>query len=203
MVFDFPLTEVRVRPHQVTALHLMVALAMCGTGAVLMQFYPPAGNWSFILVIAGAILLMVSMFRNKWIRDAKVNRLLRIAELMILLCLASYLAIEGMLTPAAIMGVLSATVLLALIWEQQKPGTLFVRIDDTGVKMPLASRRRQISWWEIDQALFRHGVLTFNCHDNRLYQWTIGPLEIDKQAFEDFCNKKIEEEKPKRAQNVW
>ena len=119
MVFDFPLTEVRVRPHQVTALHLMVALAMCGTGAVLMQFYPPAGNWSFILVIAGAILLMVSMFRNKWIRDAKVNRLLRIAELMILLCLASYLAIEGMLTPAAIMGVLSATVLLALIWEQQ------------------------------------------------------------------------------------
>jgi hypothetical protein len=168
-----------------------------------MQFYQPAGNWSFALVIAGASLLLVSMFRNKWIRNTKVNRMLRIAELMALLCLASYLAIEGMMTPAAIMGVLSATVLLALVWEQQKPGTLFVRFDESGVKMPLASRRRQLSWWEIDQALFRHGVLTINCYDNKLYQWTIGHVEINKQAFEDFCNKRIEEEKPKRAKNVW
>lgn len=203
MTFELPLTEARVKPHQVTALHLMAALVMAGSGAVLSLAVSPVRIWSVMLLIAGLVLLGTTLFRNRWLRQAKVNRLFRIAELLVLLCLASYFVINHLNLPAAMCGVLAAAIMFAIFWEQQTAAVLMVRIDDGGVKLPVTSRRRQLDWPEIEQVLLRFGTLTINCYDNRLFQWTVGTIVFDKAEFETFCNTQIAAGKLKKDPNDW
>jgi hypothetical protein len=203
MTFELPLTETRVKPHQVTALHLLAALTMAGVGAILSSFYPPAKNWAPALLVAGILLLLVTLFRNRWIQKPKNNRIFRILELMILLCLACYFVMIPMKVPAAMCSLMAATLLFALYWEQQDGAALSVRIDETGVKLPVASRRRQLSWTEVEQVLFRFGTLTVNCYNNSMYQWTIGKTDFDKEAFAAFCEKQVAAGNEKRDKNDW
>ncbi|RYE23176.1 MAG: hypothetical protein EOP51_11400, partial [Sphingobacteriales bacterium] len=90
MVFELPLTEQRVKTHQVTALHLLVALAAIGAGAVLSHFYAPAAVWGIAVLAAGVVLMLVAMFRNKWLLKKNTNRIVRVFELMAMLCLAGF-----------------------------------------------------------------------------------------------------------------
>jgi hypothetical protein len=203
MVFELPLTEEKVKPHQVTALHLLVGLAFTGAGALFYSFYPTAKTWSILLLAAGLLLLLVAMFRNRWVTASRRNRIFRIAELMVLLCLASFSAIHKWTPPAAMFGILSAAVLFAIFWERGSNSSMAVRIDKEGVKLPVTARKRFIPWQDIEQVLFKFGTLTINCCDNRLFQWTIGNLSIDKENFEAFCNKQIEAAKEKRLVNDW
>ncbi|MCD6064656.1 MAG: hypothetical protein K0R82_2567 [Flavipsychrobacter sp.] len=203
MTFELPLTEARVKPHQVTALHLLAGLVMTGCGAILSLVQTPARTWSIALLVAGLLLLGIALMRNKWIRQPKINRLFRIGELMVLLCLASYFALKGFNIPAAMCGVLGAAILFAIFWEQQSGTTVSVHIDDNGIRLPLTSRKRSLSWPEVEQVLLRFGTLTINCQDNRLFQWTVGAITFDKDAFEKYCNTQIEEGKLKRDPNDW
>src|SRR5690348_10962230 len=107
MVFELPITEQKVKAHQVTALHLLVALASIGAGAVLFRYYEPAAIWSIALIVVGVVLLLVSMFRNKWLLRKNINRVVRVFELMAMLCLASFAAIQEWTPPAIMFGVLS------------------------------------------------------------------------------------------------
>lgn len=203
MVFELPLTEQRVKTHQVTALHLLVALASIGAGAVLSYFYAPAATWGIVLLVIGVLLLLTAMFRNKWILQKNVNRVVRVFELMLMLCLASFAAIQKWTPPAIMFGVLSAAVLFAIVWENQGDGSLKIFVDEEGVKLPVTSRRRFVAWMDIDQLLYRFGTLTVNCADNRLFQWTIGTTDFDKQQFERFCEQQIEAGRAKRDKNDW
>lgn len=203
MIFELPLTEERVKPHQVTALHLMAAFAFIGSGMIFHFAYAPAKVWGLALAIGGLLLLLLTIFRNKWLISRSVNRIFRIAELMIMLSLASLAGMHKWTPPAVMFGVLSAAVLFALYWEQTAQSALFVYIDEQGVKLPVTSRRRFISWMDIDQVLIRFGTLTVNCADNRLYQHTIGKADIDMDIFNAFCDKYIAEGKEKRDKNDW
>lgn len=203
MIFELPLAEEKVKPHQVTALHLMTALAFTGSGALFYLFYPPAKSWSIALFIAGLAILFTAIFRNKWIVRPGVNRILRFLELAVLLALCGFTYFKHWTPPAVMFGVLSAAVLFAIFWEQSANAAQFVIIDTAGIKLPLASRRRFIDWTDIDQVLFKYGTLTVNCSDNRLYQWTIGNTNFDKEAFEGFCNNQVEAGKAKRDKNNW
>lgn len=203
MVFELPLTEEKVKPHQVTALHLLVGLSFAGAGALFYSFYPPARIWSMALLVAGILLLLVAMFRNRWITMKGRNRLVRVGELMILLCLASFSAMHKWTPPAIMFGVLSAAVLFAIFWEQSSSSGMFVRIDSDGVKLPVTSRRRNIPWQDIEHILFKFGTLTINCYDNRLFQWTIGNAIIDKENFEAFCYTNIAKAKKTKVANDW
>lgn len=203
MTFELPLTETRIKPHQVTALHLLVALAMTGIGAVLRSFYAPAKNWSLVLLVAGILLLILALFRNRWLTKPAISRMFRIGELMVMLCLASFFVIQHWKVPAAMCGILSFATLFSIFWENEKGSTQVVRIDDNGVNLPMTSRRRHIDWRDIDQVLFRHGTLTINCYDNRLFQWMIGNVQLDRDSFENFCLQQIEAGKLKRDKNDW
>ena len=96
-----------------------------------------------------------------------------------------------------------AAVLFSIFWERDGSNSLLIKIDNEGVKLPLTARRRQIDWRDIEQVLLRFGTLTINCHDNRLYQWTIGNTNVNSKDLEQFCSQQIEEGKAKRDKNDW
>lgn len=203
MMFELPLTEARVKPHQVIALHLMAGLVMAGCGAILTLIQSPVHILTLALLGAGVLLLGITLLRNKWIKQPKINRLFRIGELMILLCLASYLAMNKFPIPAAMCGILGAAILFAIFWEQQADSPLAIHIDEQGIQLPITSRKRNLRWLDVDQVLLRYGTLTINLHDNRMFQWTVGHIGFDKNSFEQFCSTQIEEGKLKRDPHDW
>ncbi|WP_276132193.1 hypothetical protein [Polluticoccus soli] len=203
MTFELPLTEARVKPRQVIALHLMAGLVMAGCGAILSLLQSPIHTLTIGLLVAGVLLLGTALLRNKWIRQPKVNRLFRIGELMVLLCLASYLAMSKFPIPAAMCGILGAAILFAIFWEQQADSALTIHVDEQGVRLPLTSRKRNLRWPEIEQVLLRFGTLTINLKDNRMFQWTVGSIGFDKDRFEQFCSTQIEAGKLQRDPHDW
>jgi hypothetical protein len=201
MTFELLLPEERVKPHQVMALHLMAALAMAGSGAVLKLFYPPAAIWSLVLAIAGVALLLYALFRNKQIIKPAINRTLRVMELLVLGGLALFFTYMRWTPPAVVFGILTAAVVFAIFWESGQGKGQIILIDGDGIKLPASSRRRSIIWPEIERVILRHGILTIDCVDNRLYQWNIGNPGINTTEFDSFCFAHIEAGKKKRVKD--
>ena len=196
------LKEDKVNPHQVTTLHLIAAFAFTGAGALFALYYPSSRLWSILLTIAGIVLLILTIKRNKWILQPLINRQIRIVELLILAALTLYSFFNNWTPPALTFGVLTAAVLFGLFWEGGKGG-MVIQIDESGVKMPATKAKRDLTWVEIDQVLLKYGTLTINCADNRLYQWSIAKADFDTETFSAFCNKQIETGKSKRDANDW
>lgn len=213
MNFILELVEERVRPHQVTALHLIAALMLVGAGALsfLIRTYAPVLPLSDTMVLvagsacllAGMILLVMIVFRNRWLLHPQINQIFRIAELIILCGTAAFFTMFQWWIPAAMSGIVSLTLVFSLFWEKGKNRVQRVAIDKTGVHLPAASRRRQLNWSEVDRVMLRFGVLTIDCHDNRLMQWNVKQTAFESDDFEQWCLQQIEIGKEKRVKSNW
>ena len=198
MHFDLPLAEEKVKQRQVITLHLIVSFALMTTGlfllllksffstlpaekvASLMSFTISKG-WGIVILLAGMGLMAVILAKSRWLTDKKVNRTVRAVELMVILSLSAFAVMNELYTPALLYGLIAAAILFAIYWESVSDNTLYIHINDKGIKLPLTSRKKFVEWWEIEQVLLRFGILTIDCHDNRLFQWNIGSVNFDKE----------------------
>lgn len=220
MHFELPLSEEKVKRQQVIALHLIVIFTFIASGAFLLlvqymlsklsdsQPHPVllanvpdvAGGF---LVVAGIVFFGILLFRHKWLMEKKVNRIARAVELLLLLCLASFAIMNNLWFPAAIYGLVAGAVFFAIYWESISDSTLYIEINERGIRLPVNSRKRFLQWWEVENVLFRFGVLTIDCYDNRLFQWNIKSINFDKENFQRFCLEHIAANKEKRVKYVW
>lgn len=223
MVFEIPLTEQKVKPHQVTALHLVVGFALLAWSAIALLInnivfpIPNAENSatqsitieqsSTLDIIGGVvmavsfIIIIASLFRNKWLRGTTVNQAFRIIELLLLIGIAIHLLMIVFTVLAMVFGLLAGTIIFSLFWEGSKDKTLTVTVNDKGISLPM--RRKSILWTEVETTLLRHGTLTVNCTDNRLFQWVTSNHNIDHEIFEAYCLAQIEAAKKNRKQDNW
>ena len=220
MHFDLPLAEEKVKQRQVITLHLIVSFALMTTGlfllllksffstlpaekvASLMSFTISKG-WGIVILLAGMGLMAVILAKSRWLTDKKVNRTVRAVELMVILSLSAFAVMNELYTPALLYGLIAAAILFAIYWESVSDNTLYIHINDKGIKLPLTSRKKFVEWWEIEQVLLRFGILTIDCHDNRLFQWNIGSVNFDKEELQRFCSEHIAANKEKRKKYAW
>lgn len=202
MTFELLLAEERVKPRQVTALHLLVALALTGAGALFRLFPGDARNWSVFLLTAGVLLLLLALFRNKWLLGKVANLATRALELLLLMALTVYCYMHHWTPPTVMFGVLAAAVVFSLFWEQGSR-QLKVIIDEQGIQLPVTSRKRFIAWRDVENVLLKFGTLTVNCTDNRLFQWTLAKSSIDSDTFTSFCRQQVEKGKLQKDANDW
>ncbi len=202
MVYDLPLVEEKVKPHQVTTLHLVCALGFIGTGAIIAVYNFIIPLWGVALLVAGVLLLGLTIFKNKWVTAKKVNPMIRIVELAIAATVAVYSAIQLWKFPTGMFAALSAGLVFALYWERKAGSTLYVHIDDSGLRLPVV-RQRSLSWAEVEGVVYRFGTLTINTADNHLFQWNIAEADFDNEIFEAYCGAKIEENRAKRINDDW
>ncbi len=201
MVYDLPLVDEKVKPHQVTTLHLICAFAFIGTGVIIAVYNYTIPMWGVALLVAGVLLLGMTIFKNNWVTSKKVNPGLRTAELLIGMVIAVYSGIQHWKFPTGMFSALSVGLAFAIFWERRSAETLYVHVDDTGIRLPVV-RRRFIPWVEVENVVMRFGTLTINCVDNHLFQWSINGND-DYEIFEAFCEAKIEESKGKRRNDDW
>ncbi len=198
MNFELVLAEGKIKPQQITALHLMSAFAVIGTGAVFYFFSMNLKWWGAGLLVAGILLLMLTVARNKWMMRPEVNRVFRVIELMAALCIASYCALNAMWVPTAMFAILSVVIVMAFMWERGS-GEQFIYVSKEGIKLPFSSRRRFIEWKDVDSVLYKFGTLTIETGENKLYQWNIRKARFERGPFEKFCAEQAEMHKGKRV----
>ena len=220
MVFELPLTEEKVKRQQIITLHLIVTFTLIATGVflILMQYLLNSlsgdqrtafsaltlpNGIGFLTLLAGLGLLILLVLRNKWLIEKQTNRIVRVIELAVLLCFASFSAMNGLLVPSVIYGIVAAAILFAIYWESVTDNVLYIQIDERGIRMPVTSRKRFLEWWEVESVLLRFGVLTIDCYDNRLFQWNIKTITFDKEDFQRFCSEQIAENREQRKKHVW
>lgn len=220
MVFELPLSEERVKRQQMITLHLIVTFTLIATGAflLLIQYMLNSlsgdqrkalshlsipGGWGLLVLASGFLLLFLIIFKNRWLTEKKTTWILRIVELAVLLSFASFAAIKNLMLPAVIYGIVAGAILFAIYLESVSDNTLYIYVDGKGIKLPLTSRKKFLEWWEVQNVVFRFGVLTIDCYDNRLFQWNIKQMSFDKEGFQRFCNEQIAENKEKRKKYAW
>ena len=201
MVYDLPLVDEKVKPHQVTTLHLICAFAFIGTGIIIAVYNYTIPAWGWALLAAGILLLGATIFKNRWITGKKVNLQVRLAELVIAIAIAAYATLQWWKFPMGMYAALSVGLIFAIYWERRSASLLYIHIDETGLRLPVV-RRRFLPWSEVEDVVLKFGTLTINCADNHLFQWNIANTEND-EIFEAFCHAKIEENKSKRVTDDW
>lgn len=202
MSFLLPLRENRVKPHQITALHLILALSFTATGAVFYWIYDLM-IWGAGLMVIGGLLLIVSLFANRWLISPSINRNIRLGELLVALCVLSYTVIQQMYFPAIMYALFGGALLFALLWEGNKASKQVIHITIDKIKLPVTSRRKNIEWYEIEKVILKYGTLTVNCVDGRMFQWTIGNYDFNDEAFQEFCELQVNEAMKDRRKNNW
>jgi len=202
MEYNLLLADSKVKPHQVTTLHLVSSFAFIGAGAIITIYNYTIPIWGLAILLAGLSLLGLTIFRNSWINDKKINPILRVVELIIATAFAIYSLLMQWKFPIVIFGGLSAALLFALFWERNAGGKLYIYVDDDGLRLPVV-RRRFIPWNEVDIIVLKYGTLTINCLDNHLFQWSVSVPDVNLEAFDAFCSAKVEEHIGKRRNDEW
>jgi hypothetical protein len=191
MNYKFTLAESRTKVHQVTALHLLAALAFLGAGAIIYVYNFQITYYGLALIVLALGLMGITIGRNKWINKLEVNVYFRILELVLAVVLAIYSFQQGWKPPMGIFGVLTLALGFALVWERPSFNAIEIMITDDAIKLPSNQGRRYIEWEEVEQIIFKYGILSVNCKDNRLFQWNVKDAPMDPKAFERDCNSKI------------
>lgn len=203
MTYDLPLVEKKVKPHQITTLHLVCALAYTGTGAIIAIYNYSIPLWGGALLALGLLLLLLTLFKNRWLTAPATNQPVRIAELCLSLVLAAYSFYKGWLFPAGIFSVLTLATVFAIFWERSALDGLFIHIDENGFHLPVTSRKRFLPWVDIEQVVLRFGILSVNGADNSMQQWSISENDIDPEIFEAFCLAQVATNRSKRRKDDW
>lgn len=201
--YALQLVDEKVKRHQVTALHLTCALAFIGAGAIIYVYNFQIKPWGLGILLAGLLLLTVTIIKNKWVTEAWSNTMIRIAELILSVGLCGYSFIQHWNLPVGIFGVLSAGLAFAMFWERSAGGKQFIYVNEEGIKLPLDSRRRFIAWVDINEVIIKFGTLSVDCADNRLFQWNVRDITFEQGTFDVFCNQQIEHNKSKRRTDDW
>lgn len=220
MCFELPLAEQRVKRQQVITLHLIVTFVLLATGAFLflVQYLvnslsgdsrvtfaltDHAAIYGSIAIGLGLGLLTLCLVRGRWLLNRKVNVAVRVAELALLLFLAVCAFIVGATVPAILYLLVSGAVIFSIYWERIADNTMYVRIDERGIRLPASSRLRALRWEEVEDVILRFGILTVNCCDNRLFQWNINRADINKDEFRRFCEQRLAQSRDKRKAYTW
>lgn len=224
MAFEIPLAEQKIKPHQVTALHLMIGFALLAAGAFILFVFSSMMlmpfRWDeiakdstvnmhsilwpeYIMMAAGLTILFISLLKNKWLLKPGNNKIIRVVELALCAVIAGYSLYTNAMVLAGMFGILSLAIIYSFYAENTGGQQIAVVIDENGINLPMNVRRRRINWAETEKVLLRHGTLTINCLDNRLYQWITTQNNIDTTAFEAFCIAHIEAAQKDRKKYDW
>jgi hypothetical protein len=158
------------------------------------------GAFGAVCFIAAVLVGMLAISAR---RRGKYKLLIYGLELATLLSGAGIFLSMNWLVPAALFGLLAVVSLAAGLLEGRIASAATVTVDEKGVHRPFANNRRHTPWHEVKQVLLRRGVLTIDCTDNRLYQYTVGTTDLDIASFEQYCAQQVTEGMSKRPKNDW
>ncbi len=212
--YIFKLAAGKSPAKQTLALHLLVSFVLFTAAVFCIVLYwftnispgfkesvPVLGYFGAVCA-AGAVFIYYLAVRA--VRRQRQAGLVHGLELLLLGGGAIVFYRAGWEVPAALFGILATVVAGAFLYELRSPAQPQVAVSDRGLVRTAGLQRKTIDWAEVKQVLLRRSVLTIDCLDNRLYQYTVeDAVAYDGVDFEAFCARHIEAAIPRREKGDW
>lgn len=217
MQYVLPLTPADTgSTRRMTTLHLMLSLVLCGIGAGSFVLYwftaisPKFSNAFQPFAVLGACSIAIGLgvatitiFYKNWLMQGKRSLGLRIIEVLVIASTSLTFAIAGEKRPAALFGIVAATITAAALWELRKPALPRATIDEHGITLPKGGFAQTIRWSEIENVLLRHSILSIELIGNRLVQRSIhDEADFDASTIEGYSQMLIQKHEKQRAANA-
>lgn len=215
--FQLLLQSKGVNSKNVTFSHLMAAFLLIIMGAVSFIIMALLGETkaavaaseallyksvSAIYILAGIIILFITIRFNKKITLQKNSTKLRIAEIIMLLPVCIFCFSKGWYVPAAFSGVGIFGILYAFLYENAAAKPNIVTINKEGIAIP-NYKTSFLSWDRVLRLIVRHQILTIEVTGNKLFQLDLASgQQMDTEAIESFALVQIKENK-KVIKNDW
>lgn len=201
-MYQIALEGKQVKKNQVTGMHLMAGFLLIVMG-FLTWLVPNAVkqeefdflNWvGLAYAFFGVAILIICIFFNKRIIQTKANFTLRILEVFSLAPILVYSLIQKWYLPAGYSAAALLGIILAFYWEKAGKQKRIATFDDNGLHLPRVGKNSQLAWQDITRVLLRHNILTIDCKDNKLFQFTLEPSgkQINSEEFEAYCRIQME-----------
>lgn len=199
-MFKIKIQNKLLKNNQITAMHIMVAIIFILLGAITSSLpkdlsisidkYIPI--YGYILLFSGISIIGITVFKNKKIIQGRANKFLRYYELIILLSVLIYTLMKSWYLPFTYAATTLLGVIFAIVWEQFGKKEHHIIIDEKGVSIPKFLRKKIIPWQSIERLLLKHGLITIDCRNNKLFQYK--RLErVNTEELETFIEEKIKE----------
>ncbi len=154
-------------------------------------------------IIISLVILAATIFKTKWMMKPKIGLFFRVFEISIIGILSMHFFQLNLPTPAILLLLVIGMIVFALFWENQSDQMLKVVLSETGILLPMTSRKKKLQWSEVDQVLVRFNTVTINCADNRLFQWVLYNQDIDIEGLHQFSKQQIVANMHLRKQDNW
>lgn len=186
--YRITIAQNRLKRHQVTALHLMIGFLLLLMGVVTWMVPSSIKTDSFaFLNIAGIAyaafglcLILVSVFFNRrLIQNPSGNQLLRIIEALVLLSILVYTLLQKWYLPFGYSAAALLVIVFAYLWEKDAQSAKVVTISERGVYIPGFFKSQNLPWQDISRVIIKHAILTIDCQNNHLYQFSVTDITAD------------------------
>lgn len=190
-----------IKKNQITGLHIMLGLLFLFIGILSLagEAARPSENASVLadwwVFGFGGLLLIISIFFNKKILQVReLNYTLRLLEFVTLLLILIYSYRHQFFLQFTYIGTALIALVLTTVWEKRSEKFTPVILDSEGIRIGHFLRPRKLNWSEIQRVIFKHGILTIDCRNDRLFQYPVSaPLSpLDREALE-FAERSIRE----------
>lgn len=211
--FTFTIPATHQPRRQTLALHLLISFVLFAAGLFCIALYWYTGiSPHFKIAISafgafGALCFLggiaVYAFSVSAVRRERFSGILRTLELVLLGGGSALFYLNGWDVPAMLFLLLFLLALAAAIFEKRAPADTVIEVDENGVQRRAGLKSKHFPWQSLRQVLYRRGVLTIDCLDNRLLQYPVQAPQVAPDAFEAFCATQIEKALPQRRKNDW
>lgn len=200
--YIIPIVRTRIKKKQMTSMHLISGFMFVLLGAVTWavpnemkaEKLDILNTFSTLITIIGLVIVAVTIFLNKILSRKGFNTLMRIVELSLFLIITIYAtqAVWYMTLIYAGVGFLTVSVTLYLELNAHKPE--YIKIDQKGIHLKRGNRKL-IEWKETKNFLVRHGNVTVNLRNNKLYQFQVHSFKKleNKETIEKLAKRYIDE----------
>lgn len=198
----FLVHQKKVKNNQVTALHLMVGLLLFILGLVTWAVPSTLKTKEYLFLdqlglfysLFGIVIILISIFFNKKIIQTKKSDVLRILEIIALSTISIYSFYKNWYLP----GVYTITALIAIafayFWEKKYREDQLLTFTNDGVLLPTFLKNKIINWEDINNIIIKHKVLTIDCKDNKLIQYTISQdYQYTNEELNHYISRNLEE----------
>lgn len=211
--FRFVIPATHQPRRQTLALHLLISFVLFAAGLFCMVLYwytgvsphfriaiDAFGLFGAVCFLGGIVIYALSISA---VRRERFSGLLRVLEILLLGGGSAVFYGTGWDVPGLLFLLLFVLALAAALFEKRAPADTVIEVSEQGVIRRAGLQSKQLPWKGLKQVLYRRGILTIDCLDNRLLQYPVKAPEVDTEIFEAFCAAQVEKAVPQRRKDDW
>jgi hypothetical protein len=151
-------------------------------------------DWIFsaVYLIAGVILIIVSVFNKRFLPTLSRHLTLLLFESVLIVSGAIYYWSKGASLVAVSHAILSGTVVLFWIYLKKKENGEKIIVSEKNIILPGFSADRIIEWNQLSNVIKKHDLLTLDFRNNKLLQvQVVNADHINEEEFNQFCQQQL------------